>query len=174
MRSRSGPDPNIPDHLVMPEPAPQPSEHSTLRALVLHPVIVSALAIWLLNDHVLKHHCGSWWTGKLSDVVALVAGPVVLAGLWSLAARRPQHVREAVAIAAALLALVMVLINTWPVAAAAYCWMLGTAQWPFRWFWAWALSAPSPILAPVHLVMDASDLLTLPAALVSPWLAKRL
>jgi hypothetical protein len=95
---------------------------------VLHPVIVSALAIWLLNDHVLKHHCGSGWTGKLSDVVALVAGPVVLAGLWSLATRRPQHVREAVAIAAALLALVMVLINTWPVAAAAYCWLLDTAS----------------------------------------------
>jgi hypothetical protein len=158
----------------MRQAAPQPSRHSTLRALVLHPVIVSALAIWLFNDHVLKRWFSSWWTGKLSDVVALVAGPVVLAGLWCLATRRPQHIRSAVTIAAATLALVMVLINTWPAAGVAYCWMLGAAQWPFRWLWAWALGEPSPMLAPVYLVMDASDLLTLPAALVAPWLAKRL
>lgn len=31
----------------------------------------------LVNDHVLKARVGSWWTGKLSDVV----GPVVVAGL---------------------------------------------------------------------------------------------
>jgi hypothetical protein len=143
-----------------------------IQALVLHPAILSALAVWILNDHVLKRCCGSWWTGKLSDGAALIAGPVVLAGLWCLLTRRPQHLRTAVNLAAATLALVMVLINTWPAAADAYRWTLGTTQWPFRCMWSWMLGDPTPTLAPAYLVMDPSDLLALPAAIVAPWLRK--
>jgi len=146
---------------------------SRVRALVLHPVVLAALAVWILNDHVLKRCCASWWTGKLSDVAALVAGPVVLAGLWCLASRRTRHLRSAVTTAAVALAIVMVLINTWPAAADAYRWTLGTAQWPFRSLWGWALGQPTPVSVPVHFVMDPSDLLAVPAALVAPWLVSR-
>ena len=46
---------------------------------VLHPVVLTALAIWLLNDHVLKARWPGAVTGKLSDVAGLVAFPVLLA-----------------------------------------------------------------------------------------------
>jgi hypothetical protein len=43
---------------------------------------------------------------------------------------------------------------------------------PFRWLWARALGTPAPTLVPVYFVMDPSDLLALPAALVAPWLVR--
>ncbi|NTV39258.1 MAG: hypothetical protein HGA51_04780 [Demequinaceae bacterium] len=52
-----------------------------------HPVSLVAIAVMALNDHVLKHSYGTWWTGKLSDVAGLVFFPAVVA--VALAAVRP-------------------------------------------------------------------------------------
>src|SRR5690606_8076044 len=48
-------------------------------AWLSHPVTVLALAVLLVNDHVLKQAYGSWWTGKLSDVAGLVLAPALVA-----------------------------------------------------------------------------------------------
>jgi hypothetical protein len=44
-----------------------------------HPVTLLALALLLLNDHVLKAAYPGWWTGKLSDAAGLVVAPPLLA-----------------------------------------------------------------------------------------------
>ena len=64
--------------------------------------------------------------------------------------------------------LVMATINTVDVAANAYRWGLGAAQWPWRALRAWSLVS----IHPVRLTEDPTDLLTLPALAV-PWLAVR-
>ena len=44
-----------------------------------HPVSVFAIILLLLNDHLLRIHWPSWWTGKLGDAAWLVFAPFVLA-----------------------------------------------------------------------------------------------
>src|SRR5690349_13071723 len=44
-----------------------------------HPGTLLALALLLLNDHVLKAAYPGWWTGKLSDAAGLVLAPPLLA-----------------------------------------------------------------------------------------------
>ena len=58
-----------------------------------HPVVLAALAVLLVNDHVLKRAFPGAVTGKLSDV----AGPVVLAALLGAAARAAAPRLEAAA-----------------------------------------------------------------------------
>src|SRR5690242_17575868 len=38
---------------------------------MLHPLVLGAVAVLILNDHLLKARWPSWWTGKLSDVAGL-------------------------------------------------------------------------------------------------------
>ena len=60
----------------------QSREQKALRvalAWLAHPVSVAAIAVLLLNDHVLKAEFGTWWTGKLSDVAGLMFAPALLA-----------------------------------------------------------------------------------------------
>ena len=65
----------------MPAAAPRPRESFPGSAL-LHPLVLGAVALLLLNDHVFKARWPSWWTGKLSDVAGLVMFPLVLQALW--------------------------------------------------------------------------------------------
>ena len=58
------------------------------RAALLHPVALAALATLLVNDHVLKAAWPGWWTGKLSDLAALIVGPIAVAAVWQGVARR--------------------------------------------------------------------------------------
>jgi hypothetical protein len=62
----------------------------------------------------------------------------------------------------------MATINTIGVAADAYRWGLGAAQWPFRAVYAWSLVP----IQPVRLTEDPTDLFTLPALIV-PWYVVR-
>ncbi|GAB5534216.1 MAG: hypothetical protein Rubg2KO_04650 [Rubricoccaceae bacterium] len=50
-------------------------------ARLLHPAFLLALAVLLLNDHVLKDAFSSPITGKLSDIAGLVVLPVLLTAL---------------------------------------------------------------------------------------------
>jgi hypothetical protein len=60
------------------------------------PVVIGAILLMVLNDHVLKHLWTSWWTGKLSDVTWVVFAPVLVALLISWAvpwgARRQEKI----------------------------------------------------------------------------------
>lgn len=60
---------------------------------LLHPVSVTAICALLLNDHWLRLHYPSWWTGKIGDFAWLMFAPfvgaVVLA--WLIPRRLKNH-----------------------------------------------------------------------------------
>lgn len=141
---------------------------TTRASYLLHPLTLLGLALWMVNDHVLKAAYPCWWTGKLSDVASLAVFPLVpyaAADLWR--AHRglppPRHATLLCWIVAT--GLVMVTIKTLPLAADGYRWGLGAAQWPIVALRAWSWVA----VHPVRLTEDPTDLLTLPALIV-PWL----
>lgn len=141
---------------------------SATRAL-LHPVAIGAIALLVLNDHVLKARFGTWWTGKLSDVAGLAVFPLLLvAGLELLAGLRLG--RRAVVAAAGLTAIGFTAIKVWPAAGALYRIGLATLQWPARAVIAIVSGDPVPAVGRVHLTADPTDLIAVPFVLVSVWL----
>ena len=143
----------------------------TRAGYLLHPLVLAALVLWIVNDHVLKASCPSWWTGKLSDVASLAVFPLVpYATLDLMRARRGLSPPSIATLALWIIAtgLVMATINTIEITADAYRWGLGTVQWPFRALRSWSLVP----IEPVRLTEDPTDLLTLPALIV-PWYVAR-
>jgi hypothetical protein len=138
---------------------------------LLRPVVLAGLMLWIVNDHVLKATFASWWTGKLSDIASLVVFPLVpyaAIDLWRARRNLPPPPMATLVFWIVATGFVMVTIKTIGVAADAYRWGLGAAQWPFR-----ALHAGSLVpLQPVRLAEDPTDLLTLPALIV-PWYVVR-
>ena len=63
--------------------------------IVLHPVALVALAVLLVNDHVLKGRGPEGLTGKLSDVAGMVFLPFLLVALWDVVLRRTPDGRVA-------------------------------------------------------------------------------
>jgi len=64
---------------------------------LLHPMTLVALALWAINDHLLKGWGPPMLTGKLSDVTGLMVCPILLVGMaeWcapALVRRRPHTV----------------------------------------------------------------------------------
>jgi hypothetical protein len=140
---------------------------------LLDPVVVAALVVLIVNDHVLKRAAaGTPWavvTGKLSDVAGLLFLPVLVVGVveFALALRRRYRgppVRTAVVVAAVVV-VAFGLMKTWAPAADAYRFALGALQWPYFAAVAAARGAPTPPVVPVRHVVDATDLVALPAAL---------
>jgi len=140
-----------------------------LERLLVRPVTLLALALWAVNDHYLKAAWSNAFTGKLSDVTSLIVAPIVLAYASAALHLGRPHVRSLVTFWCIALALVMVAINLWAPAAEAYRVGLAVLQWPLRCLLAGELAQ----LAPVALAMDASDVTTIPAALVPLWLLER-
>lgn len=143
----------------------------TRASYLLHPLVLVGLALWIVNDHLLKGACPGWWTGKLSDVASLAVFPLVpyaATDLWRARRGLPPPSPSTLVFWIAATGLVMATINTLHVAADAYRWGLGAAQWPLR-----ALHARSLVhVQPVRLTEDPTDLLALPALLV-PWCVVR-
>lgn len=109
------------------------------------PFVITWIAIWLLNDHVLKQHFASWWTGKLSDIAGLIIFPLIVAALIERCSRRP------VEWAAVATVVFYGSINLFAVADAATERMIGQ------------------VIGPVTLTMDPTDLLVLPAVGGALW-----
>jgi hypothetical protein len=138
---------------------------SPLHRAAFHPAIVAAIAVLVINDHVLKARFGTWWTGKLSDVAGLMFFPALLA----LAAHHLAGARDTIrtlALAAAATALVFAAIKLWWPAGEVYRYGLAALQWPARAIAAACHGDPTPRLHAIALVRDPSDLLALPAVLV--------
>ena len=159
--------PSLPDGRF---PSPLPG------ARMLHPVVLGALALWLLNDHLLKDAAPGPLAGKLSDVAGLIVVPASVASaveLWR--ARRPSWTAAPRWLAGAALATAALLIAINLSPAAAWLWQhaLAAAQWPFRLFAALAEGHPAPELLPVHHTLDPTDALTAPAALLPILLERR-
>ncbi|RKH54204.1 hypothetical protein D7Y23_00825 [Corallococcus sp. AB050B] len=144
---------------------------------LLHPGVLVAVVLLVLNDHVFKARWPSWWTGKLSDVAGLAMFPVLLQALWEQAfQRRARDFRPSFAVmvgAVVLTGLCFAATKLSPAAGDAWRWALGALQWPFFALRA-ALSGVRipPVRATAHTV-DITDLLTLPALFIPLWLGWR-
>lgn len=88
------------------------------RALVClaHPLSLGAILLLLVNDHLLKRHWPSWWTGKASDFAWLLFAPFITAALlaWLLPSRIEQQEEGVGLWAIALTGLVFSLAKTLP------------------------------------------------------------
>jgi hypothetical protein len=143
----------------------------TRAGYLLHPLVLLGLALWLVNDHVLKAACPGWWTGKLSDVASLAVFPLVpyaAIDLWRARRGLPPPPVSTLIVWILATGLVMVTINTLDLAADGYRWGLGAAQWPIQALRSWSL----PRIHAVRLTEDPTDLLTLPALIVPWWLIR--
>ncbi|WP_426756663.1 hypothetical protein [Myxococcus sp. Y35] len=139
---------------------------------MLHPLILGAVALLILNDHVFKARWPSWWTGKLSDVAGLAMFPLLLQGLWErLTARNGDDFQPSRAVlhgCILMTGLCFSAIQVSELAGDGWRWGLGLLQWPARAAWALLTDMPRlPRVLPVAHVADAEDLLALPALLVA-------
>lgn len=139
---------------------------------LLHPVSLAAIALLVVNDHVLKAAWPGLVTGKLSDVAGMIFFPLLLAAVAQ-QVRPGLPLRRTVHVSAVLTALVFAAIKVWPLAGDAYRVGLAGLQWPFRALWALVHGHGLPSLAPVMLTRDATDLVAIPAVLIAVWLAHR-
>ena len=148
---------------------------------LLHPVALCALALWAINDHYGKGAWPAWLSGKLSDVSCLIVIPLLCAAgvelVGGLFGRSLTEVSRwgvfACDLGALVAAVIMVGINLWPSWAYVYELGLGAAQWaalvPVRLLFGQEVGQPYL----VTLTMDPSDLITVPSALIGPWVHRQ-
>jgi len=142
---------------------------------MLHPVVLLALALWWLNDHLLKHSMPGALVGKLSDVACLIVLPVMALTLaeWFTPQMTGRSRARWLISAGVFAACTMVCINLWAPAAWVYEHGMGVFQWPLQsvgqLMHGQGLRAP----VPVQLTMDAGDAWTAPCAFL-PLLLLRL
>lgn len=137
---------------------------------LLHPLAIASVMLLLVNDHVLKATVPSWWTGKLSDVAALVVvGLVPQAAAELLGA--PIN-RRVLAGSLYIGGATLVAIKLVPAAGDLYRWSLGMAQWVPAATGAMLNGDVTPSIVPVALTRDPTDLLALPVLVVA-WLVLR-
>jgi hypothetical protein len=119
---------------------------------IAHPISLVAIATVLINDHILRQIAPSWLTGKLSDFTWLIFAPFLLAAM--LAWLIPQHLNRRTEITGwisiVLTGLIFGLAKTIPFFHSIAVQVLET-------FNGW----------PNNLLIDPTDLLTLPALLIS-------
>jgi hypothetical protein len=142
----------------------------TARAALLHPIALAAIALLVINDHVLKGTAPGVLTGKLSDVAGMIFFPLFLAAVLELFGARHRRLVLGCAIATGI---VFAATKTIPIAADAYRYGLGAIQWPFHALFAIVRGHASPSFAPVAMVMDPTDVIALPALIVPVWLTSR-
>jgi hypothetical protein len=141
--------------LSMRDARPRPNEalQQALRGLA-HPLAVGALALLLVNDHVLRRNWPGWWTGKLGDVAWLIFAPLVVAA--ALAAVLPRRLRNRTGLCGALafgmVGAIYALGNTIPTVSRGII-----------------ITLSAVMGRPAALVMDPTDLLMLPALALGWW-----
>ena len=154
-------------------PAQGPSTDTTQRVpgdMLLGLVPLAAIAVLVLNDHLLKAAWPGALTGKLSDVAGLVFFPFVLVGMWQLGGPRLGRpaaggfISAVVAICAT--GIVFALVKTTTGAGDLYRGGLALLQWPFAAVASVLVGDPVPAIGRVALVADPSDLVALPALAV--------
>lgn len=143
----------------------------TARRALVHPIVVIAIALLIVNDHVLKAIAPGVLTGKLSDVAGMIFFPVLLA-----AAAEQLGIRRGVAaviVAAMATGVVFATIKLSPAAADLYRTGMAALQWPFRASIAALAGDPLPALGRAQLVADRTDLIALLALVVPVAIAGR-
>ena len=134
-------------------------------AVLLHPVVLVAVALLALNDHVLKAAWPGPLTGKLSDLAGLAFFPLVPVAVLEWVRGRPAG-RGVVLGAVAATGVGVVAVKTQPAAEALYEQGLGLLQWPARALVPLVAGADVPPVVAVALARDVTDLAALPALAV--------
>ena len=147
-----------------------------VRLLLLHPLAVTAVAVLVVNDHLVKSAWPGVVSGKLSDIAGLVFFPLLLASVAEVVVLRlgPRRLmplrmppRLALGAAIVLTAVGFTLVKTVAVATAAFDLALGFGQW---------VVAFGPIsgaaLIPTSTTTDPTDLVALPALAVAWWIGE--
>jgi len=132
---------------------------------LLHPLAVAAVAILLLNDHVMKQAFPGWFTGKASDFAGLVFFPLLALSLCEIVAALVHKTylpsRANLNLALSITGVAFALVKLIPT----------FGDW-YSVTWGW-LSAPiHGSTTPVALAQDPTDLLTLPALLIASWIGR--
>ncbi|MFO0695137.1 MAG: hypothetical protein U0230_16370 [Polyangiales bacterium] len=142
-------------------------EPSAPAAGLFQPIPLVAIALLVLNDHVLKRAMPGLLTGKLSDFAGLAFFPLVLEALAEvvrhLLGRDARPSARRLALCTFLTGLVFAAIKTVAWAGDVYSVALGALQWPFAAALSAARGRPWPELHRVAFVRDATDLVALPA-----------
>jgi hypothetical protein len=126
--------------------------------LLSHPIVLGAIALLLVNDHLLRRVWPSWVTGKLGDVAWLLFAPLALAALlvWLLPIRGSRREPIAAGLAFGLIAAVFVGANT---SSLFHDWLVRALQ---------SLTGVS-----LTITRDPSDLAALPSLAAGCWLWRR-
>ncbi len=148
-------------------------DRGQLQSPLLHPVFLGALVVLAVNDHLLKAAFPGLLTGKLSDVAALIVVPPIVVEVAGLGrgGRLSAESRSAIAIVAAVsVAVLLVAVKLDPFANDAYAVALGLVHWVVG--CVEGLITGRSIGGPVEAgtVLDAGDLVALPAAWVGWWI----
>jgi hypothetical protein len=146
------------------------------RLPISHPAAIAAVAVLLINDHVLKALAPGALTGKLSDVAGLIFFPVLVVSVVLLARRdewTPRGRDRLISGAVGVTGIGFTACKTLPLANWAWNTIAGLLQWPFGATVALLTDARLPTLRPGGLVIDATDLLALPALGIALWIDRR-
>ena len=136
-----------------PRPRPDPGQ------IVLHPVFVGAVALLLLNDHLLKSWSPGLVTGKLSDFAGLIVLPLLvlaLAQVCSWMVGLPAPSRRFLAVCVIAIGVMFTLGEIMPMADQAFERLWGIVRLPIG-------SLRHPDASSAVLVSDSTDVLALPA-----------
>lgn len=146
---------------------PQPTRQ-VIGGVLLHPVALTAMALWGLNDQRWKYTHPGWFTGKLSDVCGLIVAPLlcwsVLQALAALRGREPSPRWVNVCLAAPSLGFVA--INVSLVASELYRRAAASVTAPLR-GWLTPLGGGNLFTSGARHVADWGDLVALPALFVA-------
>ena len=142
---------------------------------VLHPVVLLAIGLLIVNDHVLKAAAPGWLTGKLSDVAGLVFAPIVLQAAWELVTGGRGSWRPSATVLGAAIAITGIgfaAIKLLPAAADLYGRTLGLLQWPFHAVAALVSGSALPGVLAAPVARDPTDLMALIGLAVAYWVGR--
>ncbi len=124
---------------------------------ISHPISIAAIAVVLLNDHLLRHAWPSWLTGKLSDFAWLIFAPFLLMAILAWIPLRSNRRDEIVGYGSIIgTGLIFGLAKTLPE------------------FHAFTIKILEALTGwPNVLRIDSTDTLALPALLIAWWIWKQ-
>jgi hypothetical protein len=144
---------------------------------MLHPAVVMAVLVLLVNDHVLKVSFPGWWTGKISDFAGLIFFPLLLQAIWEIGVWCvgviPKKTGTVCWVAVLATGMVFTAVQVWPTASAIYRIVWGRLGWMVNAVIATVLVRPVPLMTEAKLVADPTDLIALLVLGIPMWIEKR-
>ena len=136
------------------------------------PIAMGAIALLVINDHMLKSAYPGFVTGKLSDIAGMIFFPLLLAAACEQLGLRRAMTTIIAAVCAT--AIVFTAVKLSPIAGDSYRLGFALLQWPVRAANALLHGASLPSVGRAKLTVDPTDLIALAALVVPIALARRL